>query len=1228
MPLQVYNGQFITDDLAKQCYEEGQYEQAISYYEVLIDYCLPRASLYISQGNCFYKLGRYDDALKSFQQAVSIVNDTDIEYLEAWLGQCLVYVEMKRYSEAWHTYWLLIDKYPNASSIYNVKGQLLRSQGNLISALDSFNEALHLATKNENIADYYYNKSLTLRDLERYNEAIDALDEAILRSPLKPLYREAIRNIPLVYLRKKSAYYSEKGEQDLAGKRYEAALSLFDHSLLFFPSFVPAHFGKGKTLLALKRVKEALESFNQALKLHPKHTFVLIAKGDVLLTLQRYDEAIQAYDRAIQLNSKIDQAYVGRGHALFALQHYKEAMQDYEIATEINIYNSEIYHNLVVCLYTLSLFEKAHKYNDKWLQFSPNNPDAYVCLGNIEYLQQHYEQAFVAYEQAIHLGKISTQVYLWMGDCTIARGEQGVAKSYYQKALLLAQQKSNFEIFRAIVDKYYSPLRPSSVQFELFYMLLAGPTSTENISEIIQKIALYYEQLSQPNALLFTPLEEYTNKLKTLIECFPQAQNEDFLFAATAKEPLRLARLFIAFAPDIPVGLSMCILHLLQKWIFTEESNEIALQLYSTLPTCDVQKDEQDLFYARLLFSQSRYAEAEPILARLIQDPLTSSDILWLYVETLNHCNRPLWLQIDILHRLKSLVPSEPRLADAWVTVGDYCSKYEGRWADAMLAYENAKELGITSPILKAYWQGAWNAIPALYTSPDYHFPVVVSLDLECDYNQQAAPGSTIFEVGTVRGKGMTELDRYHAIVRREPMPGKVAHLIGEAKDIAVVIQELRKFIGTDIVVGHNIRAFDSVQLRGVGLDLPDEQMLDTLEFARLLYPDSIHHNLGFLCEQLGCQFDEQHNALPDARACANLLHKLGDELVRRGDTLISGFRAFITPDSAFDRAILQLRNVAANPAINWKLDPTPSPVHQLTSVYAAQAPASPSMVEALKEQQDALIERYDPRAAYIEHIPVERKTLVLAGNRQRLERMLLAAKSRDDVYVLPHPQTLLCPQRVTQRIEQQQENSMKLLLFCLYQASHNHDVQTLYPLRLPADELRELREMLLADCCGRDTEHTHSCKVHSEARRTIDTVQLLIATHDNFIQYQKSPEQYVQGNNRELLIVDNLDELQMRFVDYVGEYVDSDASRLQELTIGEHEALQRFTEEIVTFAHRYIDVPKYHERILLSVFQQWLQDNPQLQDALSHLESSGPVGKTMVQQIRTFIDESTQRVQ
>ncbi len=487
---------------------------------------------------------------------------------------------------------------------------------------------------------------------------------------------------------------------------------------------------------------------------------------------------------------------------------------------------------------------------------------------------------------------------------------------------------------------------------------------------------------------------------------------------------------------------------------------------------------------------------------------------------------------------------------------------------------------------------------------------------------QTVLAGERVFEVAAVRMKGNTILCQYSSFIRRPFRPKKMPtnESIEQAPEPEEVAEALNGFIGEALVVGHNIRDFDAEHLSGMRVSIPNDQIVDTLTFARLLYPDSLRHNLALLCRAHGIEATEGrwHSALPDARACGQLLYALGNELAQRGGALLTGIRALTQPGNAFDRAVLQPRKLFANPALSWPLAPQPSVPHVLASKQGL--PASPNMQKALQGTSDVLVELHDPEGAYIKHLPSGRRSLVTVNSRTRLEHML-AAQQQNDVYVLPDPHMLLCPHRLRTLIERTEDSEYRLLLFCLYQASHNHDASTLYPMRLLATDepsLFRLQSDLMQACCSADLDHARSCEAAQAHLAAMKNRTHLLATHEALVHQVSLP-------SADLIVIDDAAELQMHLAEYKAQRLSSDFLEALQLAPAEQKALHLLKGQIAFCAKAYVPQPRYHERLPLHSVVRYLMQpcTPQNESVYDILRKSGNTGRRLAERMKALCDAS-----
>ncbi len=124
------------------------------------------------------------------------------------------------------------------------------------------------------------------------------------------------------------------------------------------------------------------------------------------------------------------------------------------------------------------------------------------------------------------------------------------------------------------------------------------------------------------------------------------------------------------------------------------------------------------------------------------------------------------------------------------------------------------------------------------------------------------------------------------------PLPQKIKELthitdqdVMSADPAAVVLPKILQFIGDCPVAAHNAKFDISIldnELKRVGQHF-EGTVLDTLSFARKLYPDMKQHKLGAVCKKLGVTLKDAHRAVNDATATAHCLSLMLDEARKRG---------------------------------------------------------------------------------------------------------------------------------------------------------------------------------------------------------------------------------------------------------------------------------------------------------------------------------------------------------
>lgn len=134
-----------------------------------------------------------------------------------------------------------------------------------------------------------------------------------------------------------------------------------------------------------------------------------------------------------------------------------------------------------------------------------------------------------------------------------------------------------------------------------------------------------------------------------------------------------------------------------------------------------------------------------------------------------------------------------------------------------------------------------------------------------------------IIEIGILRVRNNEIVDRYDQLIKPNfdiydfitALTGITNEMLESMPSIADVKTAVLSFIGEDIILGHST-SFDMRFLNEGFKEQLSNQYMDTMQFARKLYPELKHHRLSDLTDYLGLHNNE-HRALADCIATKEL---------------------------------------------------------------------------------------------------------------------------------------------------------------------------------------------------------------------------------------------------------------------------------------------------------------------------------------------------------------------
>ena len=306
------------------------------------------AAFWINKGGSLDALGRFQEAIRCFDQALAI----DPVSAHAWSNKGNALTALGRREEAVGCYdqALAIDQ--RIAEVWSNKGVALYRLGRRMEAISCHDRALAIDPR---IGQAWNNKGTALDGLGRREEAIGCYDPALAIDPLD------------------WKAWCNKGGSLATLCRREEAINCYDRALAIDPRVAEAWKNKAIALVGLGRREDAISCYDRALAIDPGSAHAWRSKGFALDDLGRFAEAIGCYDRALAIDPRIGEAWNNKGTALNGLGRHEDAIGCYDRALAIDRQDAKAWSNKGGSLAALGRREEAISCYDRALAIDPRN---------------------------------------------------------------------------------------------------------------------------------------------------------------------------------------------------------------------------------------------------------------------------------------------------------------------------------------------------------------------------------------------------------------------------------------------------------------------------------------------------------------------------------------------------------------------------------------------------------------------------------------------------------------------------------------------------------------------------------------------------------------------------------------------------------------------------------------------------------------------------------------
>lgn len=268
----------------------------------------------------------------------------------------------------------------------------------------------------ELLAEEWYNKGLSLKNLGYSQAAIDCYDHAL---ELKPNYPAAWNN------------------KAVALDLNEAAIHCLDRALAINPRWEQSWYNKGTALAELGRTSEAFDCFDQVVEINPLNDIAWNDRGATLAGLGRIDEALQSYDRALELNPTEEKAWFNKANALRNSGRHQESLSFYERALQINPRFTDALKNKGVTLKELGRYEEALACFDEIIVNDMQPLDALTNKGKTLRELRRPAEAIECYDRALRFAPEDADTWCDKGTAVGDLGQSAGALLCFDRALKL-----------------------------------------------------------------------------------------------------------------------------------------------------------------------------------------------------------------------------------------------------------------------------------------------------------------------------------------------------------------------------------------------------------------------------------------------------------------------------------------------------------------------------------------------------------------------------------------------------------------------------------------------------------------------------------------------------------------------------------------------------------------------------------------------------------------------
>ncbi len=232
------------------------------------------------------------------------------------------YYKLQQYGEALQSLSKAICEQSNTAQFYNSRGNIYDKLGDYENAILDYDKAIEL---NPEYSIAYRNRGRIYKILDNYKKAMSDYDKAI---ELNPEYSAAFNSRGIIYYE---------------WKDYDRAIANYNKALEFTPNYCAAFNNRGNVYYELGDYEKAMSDYNKAIEINSEYSYAYNNRGLIYEKLGDFEKAVSDYNKAIELDPTYIMPYKYCGKLHKKNGDYEKAIDMFTKAIHLDPNNKNIY---------------------------------------------------------------------------------------------------------------------------------------------------------------------------------------------------------------------------------------------------------------------------------------------------------------------------------------------------------------------------------------------------------------------------------------------------------------------------------------------------------------------------------------------------------------------------------------------------------------------------------------------------------------------------------------------------------------------------------------------------------------------------------------------------------------------------------------------------------------------------------------------------------------------